>query len=103
MLITDATPGLTSRAVEPLAEFSIAILPLPAMLKVWLVSTVTAVPEVTVIAPPESIRMLSAPEPVALPVVIGVVLVVVITTSAIAPFAAIRGAIATAVASRIRI
>jgi hypothetical protein len=48
-------------------------------------------------------RMSSAPGSDAFEVVMGVVRVVEITTSAMAPDAAIRGAIATAVASRIRI
>jgi hypothetical protein len=65
--------------------------------------TVTATPLVRVIEPFEAIRILSGPEPVAFWVEMGVVRPVEITTSAMAPDAAIRGAIATAVASRIRI
>ena len=69
----------------------------------WLEFRVTATPLPTLIAPPEATRMLSAPDPVAFAVVIGVVRAVEMTTSAIVPVAASRGAIATAVASRIRI
>jgi hypothetical protein len=65
---------------------------------------VTAAPLVTAIEPPLAKRMLSGvPAAVALEVVIGVVRAVEITSSAWAPAATIRGAIATAVASRIRI
>ncbi|HZW15216.1 MAG TPA: hypothetical protein VFF66_03065 [Brevundimonas sp.] len=69
----------------------------------WLEFTVTATPLLIAIEPPDAMRMLSGPLPVAFAVVIGVVRAVEITTSAMAPEAAIRGAIATAVASIIRI
>jgi hypothetical protein len=53
--------------------------------------------------PPLAMRIVSGPVPVAVEVAIGVFRVVEITTSATAPVAVSRGAIATAVASRIRI
>jgi hypothetical protein len=74
-----------------------------SMSKLWLELTVTAVPLFSVIEPPDAMRMLSGPLPVAFAVVIGVVRDVETTTSAMAPEAAIKGAIATAVASIIRI
>jgi hypothetical protein len=79
------------------------MVPVPSVVKLWFESTVTAVPEVRVMLPLLVRRMESGPVPVALDVVIAVVRAVEITTSAIAPEAASRGAIATAVASRIRI
>ena len=77
--------------------------PPASMIRFSLASIVIAVPEPTLIAPPLVMRMSSGPEPPGFDVAIGVVRAVEITTSAIAPEAAIRGAIATAVASRIRI
>ncbi|HVL41424.1 MAG TPA: hypothetical protein VM348_04645 [Brevundimonas sp.] len=74
-----------------------------SMVRFSLASIVIAVPEPILIAPALVIRMSSGPAPPGFDVAIGVVRAVEITTSAIAPEAAIRGAIATAVASRIRI
>ncbi|GLS00066.1 hypothetical protein GCM10007859_00690 [Brevundimonas denitrificans] len=104
MVTSEVTPALTSTAVAPSAAGDMVIEPVPSMEKSWLESTVTAVPETREMPPPLEIRIWSAvPVPVAFDVVIGVVRTVVSTTSAMAPVAAIRGAIATAVASRIRI
>ncbi|PKO58997.1 MAG: hypothetical protein CVU25_03200 [Betaproteobacteria bacterium HGW-Betaproteobacteria-19] len=74
-----------------------------SMSRLWLELTVTAMPLDRVMVPADAKRMSSGPDPVAFDVLIGVVRAVEITTSAMAPDAAIRGAIATAVASRIRI
>ena len=57
----------------------------------------------TAMLPPLARRMLSGPDPVALEVWIGVVLAFEITISAWAPVATSMGAIATAVASSLRI
>ncbi len=104
MVTSDVTPALTSTAVAPSAAGDIVIEPVLSIEKLWLEFTVTAVPEVREMPPLPVIRMLSAvPVSVAFAVVMGVVRTVVITTSAMAPVAASRGAIATAVASRIRI
>ncbi|WP_312686836.1 hypothetical protein [Brevundimonas nasdae] len=82
---------------------SIEIEPPESTVTVLFESRVTAVPLVRVMLPPLAIRILSAAVPVALDVRIGVVRSDEMTISAWAPAAANRGAIATAVASRIRI
>ena len=104
MVTSDVTPAFTSTAVAPLAAGDIVIELVPSIVKSWFEFTFTAVPVTTVMPPLPEIRISSAtPVPPAFEVVMGVVRTVVITTSAMAPVAAIRGAIATAVASRIRI
>ncbi len=104
MVTLEVTPALTSTAVAPSAAGDMVIELEPSSVKSWLESTVTAVPDNSEMPPLPEIRMWSAvPVSVAFDVVIGVVRTVVITTSAMAPVAASRGAIATAVASRIRI
>ena len=104
MVTLEVTPALTRIAVAPSAAGVIVMELVPSIVKSWLEFTVTAVPDVREMPPLPEIRMLSAvPPSVAFNVVIGAVRTVVITTSAMAPVAASRGAIATAVASRIRI
>ena len=103
IVTSEVTPALTSTAVAPSAAGDIVIEDVPSIVKSWFESTVTAVPAARLMAPDPDRRISSGPVPVAFDVVIGVVRTVVITTSAMAPVAAIRGAIATAVASRIRI
>ncbi len=103
MVMSAVLPPLISTPVAPFAALTIPIELPESMSKSWLEFTVTATPLVRLMAPADARRMLSGPDPVAFAVVIGVVRAVEITTSAIAPDAAIRGAIATAVASRIRI
>jgi hypothetical protein len=103
MVTLEVTPALTSTAVAPSAAGVMVIDPVPSRVKSLSELTVTAAPFTTAIEPPAAIRMSSGPDPVAFAVVIGVVRAVEMTTSAKAPDAIIRGAIATAVASRIRI
>ena len=96
-------PPLTNRPVEPSADLSIVIDPPLSRSTVLLLFRVTAAPEATATLPPLAMRMLSAAVPVALDVCIGVVRAFEITISAWDPVATIKGAIATAVASKIRI
>src|SRR5690606_12368227 len=103
MLTEPVLPPFTSTPVAPSAASSIVMRPPVSSLKSWLLFTVSATPLFTAIEPALEMRMLSAPEPVAFEVVIGVVREVEVTASAMAPDAAIRGAVATARASRIRI
>ena len=102
MLMSAVLPPSIRTPVAPGGALSIEIVP-PSMVKLWLEFTVTATPLLRMMEPPPVKRMLSGPLPVALRVVIGVVRAVETTTSAMAPEAAIKGAIATAVASIIRI
>ena len=96
-------PPLARTPVAPLAACSITILPPLSMVTSLLESSVIAAPLVKVMLPPLLMTTSSAALPVAFAVRIGVVRPSEMVISAWAPAAASKGAIATAVASSLRI
>ncbi len=98
MVIVVLTPPFTRTPVAPSAALVKVIAPPVDRVKVLFESTVTAVPEVRLIAPPDAIWTSAAAPLLALDVRIGVVRAVLITTWAWAPAAKSKGASAAAVA-----
>ena len=74
------TPAFTSTAVAPSAALPIVIPPPVDRVKVLFESTVTAVPDERLIAPPDASSRLAGPEPPGFEVTIGVVRAVLMTT-----------------------